>query len=202
MIRNPTDCMMKGVRVVKLSPEIIFYRLLKNMYVCYLQRSGSRLSLGRPVLFSSDNKLSDSLVVLTAAEFNSMPVSECCNSAFIFVGKPDTIKNLVNCSVLCVMDSNVSINSLLNAIQNIYNLFDEWERVMEKIYYENRGFIDLVNCCESVIYDPICILDAELHFAAYSKLSYYRGLVDEFVESNQNVSHDVVDEFIAISKDI
>ena len=97
-------------------------------------------------------------------------------------------------SVIAV-DADLSMERLFNDLQEIYNLFDEWDEAMKTVCYEGGSFSDLIACCEPVICDPVSLFDKSFHYAGYSKLSEERGLM-VFVDENNRVPLDIVNDFV------
>ncbi len=201
---------------MNLTPDILYYRCLQSMDVLFEKRPELPIRVGRPVFLTKETPISQAVIITTAQEWELLSISEKQNYSqcvILYLEDPNDFESeeaehswancleqeVPDCAVF-VVKSALPIGVIFNTLQEIYNLFDAWEQEMNQIYYENKGFSELLDSCDAILYDPICIMDSELKYVSYSHKSYERGLVSEYVTSHQGIPEEFIHEFIQISK--
>lgn len=180
---------------MKLSQDIIFYhikRLLNVRYICKI----TGLLVGRPVFYEENMSAPPCAVVIekkALADLAEAGTLSGAGTVFVCLGVPDPSVNITGCSVISVTD--ISYHALFNILQEIYNLFDRWDEALRSCLAGGR-FQDLIHCSETVVFDPICIVDAAFHYVAYCRRSIEKGLVAKYVDSHGNIPFDVVNELL------
>jgi Regulator of polyketide synthase expression len=117
------------------------------------------------------------------------------NVLLLCCGDIREVKAIPKCSVILIEDDVVQTD-VFNTLQEVFNIFDKWDEDLKRVYYEGGSFVDLVNCCDPVIYDPISISDAIFRHVAFSRLSEERGLTAAIDHDNM-LSVDVVNSIVA-----
>lgn len=206
---------------MNLTPDILYYLLSRTLDIQYIKKPDSKIMVGRPVFFSQrrtcleknpisrtsdtifsrvqNSTFTNALVIVTEKQQKKNSVEHYSQCVFLCLGEPPEFTMCSDCAVFSA-EETIPVSVIFNAVQELYNYFDAWEAEMDRITRQDRGFEELLNCCESVLYEPICILDNELKYVSYSHNSYYRGLVTAYVTQNQGVPNEIIDEFIQMSR--
>lgn len=186
---------------MKLSQDIIYYCLSRKFPVQYFKRNEANFNLKRPIFYENEADISSSVVIISADDlklFTDKRISSS-DTLFICTGKYSKSLKTPEGSVIS-FETEVSPLAIFNCLQEIYNHFDHWDEALKDICYEGGNFVDLIDCCDPVISDPILLVDKKLHYVAYSKeMTVERG-GDAFMDENNNVPVDTVNDFIADSE--
>lgn len=186
---------------MKLSQDIIYYRLSREFSVRYIKRNEADVTLKRPIFYENEANISNCAVIISAEDlkiFIDKRIS-FSDTLFICTGKPPKSAKAPECSVIA-FEAKVSPVGIFNYLQEVYNLFDNWDEALKNVCYEGGSFGDLIDCCDPVISDPVILVDKEFHYVAYSKeMSEERG-IDAFMDENNNIPVDDVNDFIANSE--
>ncbi len=184
---------------MKLSGQIIFFRLLLKYSVYYLKDINDKTELMRPVFFSADTDISNRVVIISPDNLKALGSKHAGESLLICCGNPSGIDTLPECSVI-VFEEDVAADKVFNELQDIFDLFDQWDENLKTLYYEGGSFSDMIDCCDPVTCDPISLTDNMFRFIGFSKvLSEKRGLVAS-VDMSSRLSIDRVNEMLTSQK--
>ena len=186
---------------MKLSQDIIYYHLSREFPVRYISRREPDIKLKRPIFYENNADISNSAVIISADELKVFSDKWIFNSDSLFIctGEPPKSAKALGGSVIA-FESEVSPLSIFNYLQEIYNLFDNWDEALKNVCYEGRNFESLIKCCDPVISDPVFLTDKEFRYVAYSKeLAEKRGAGDDYIDENDNLPIDALNNFIADS---
>ena len=190
---------------MKLSSQIIFFRLSLKYQVYYLKDLSEKNEYTRPVFFSSNTDVSNRVAVIAYDNLKAFPAGFESDSLLICCGKPSGDAMLPQCSIIA-FENEIAPEEVFNALQEIFDLFDNWDADLKAIYYEGGSFSEMIDRCDPVTCDPISLTDNMFRFIGFSKaLSEKRGLRAS-VDMSSRLSIDRVNEmltnqkFTAISK--
>lgn len=189
---------------MNLSQDIIYYSLSRRYPVRYLKRNDTEVILKRPLIYNNGEDMTNRSVIIRAEELNALtdnpvPESDALNMLYICTGKlPKSVKSLEG-SVITI-DQEISPAVLFNTIQEIYDQFDHWDETLKTVCYEGGSFSDLIECTDSYIPDPILLVDKTFHYVAYSKEKAKKTGYTTYMDENDNMTLDAVNDFIADSK--
>ena len=183
---------------MRLSQNIIYYQLSRSFQVQYATNAYSEIKYQRPIFYDAKNDITNYVVIIEHSDLVRLIDSNNNFTNTLFICQ---YSNNINAksfkSPILIVESNFSKDKIFNCLQRIFIDFDNWDEKLKTVVNEEKKFSDLVDCCDSVIYDPFSIVDKEFHYLAYSKLSEEAGLVDVFVDSNNNIPLDIVREIIS-----
>lgn len=174
---------------MKLSQNILFKRVNDVFTFMYKHKDIAEVEVGRPVFFSNTTDCDDRAVIINAAQFAHLEASGCAlRNTLLFCTEPlTTPQGFSCCSVLCPYEP-INGESLLNALQDIYDLFESWKEELTRICSETGDYQDMVNSTVSVLYDPLCVVDRDLKHVAYCQKSIDQGLVDTYVTHDNRIT--------------
>ena len=182
---------------MKLTQDVIFYHLNKVFSCEFKVKLENSNGFDRPVFYGDDIIPSNRAVIIDKADLSDITESSILSQNILLIC-PYVIQYtdaLPPCSMIAFKE-NISPRRVLNLFNRIYERFDRWDDELKRIYYEGDNFQELVDCCSSVIFDPVCIVDKQFSYVAYCKLSHERGL-DAYVDDDNNIVVDLVNEFIS-----
>ncbi len=182
---------------MQLPQDIIFHQVqikFKAHYVCKIQT----LEVGRPLFFDEENPASFNVVVLDrdiVEDMAGLDVPPPVGCLLICAGLSNENLTIPGCSVISV-EEGVSFSALFNLLQDIFNKFDLWDAQLTRICRDGGTFQDLIDCTESVLFDPISLMDMAFHYIAYCSLSLKKGLVAKHVDAQGNVPSETVNDWV------
>ncbi len=181
---------------MRLSKDIIFYQLSKRYGVRYLKDNDTDTEFMRPVFFTEKNDPSSCVTIIDSGDIEKIMKKElsrevlliCCGKA------PDEVNILPYPAIM--IEENVASGDVFNSVQEIFNLFDEWDEALKTVYYGEGSFGDLIDCCDPIICDPICLSDNMFRYIGFSKaLSEERGLTSTM--DNNRLPVDAVNNMLS-----
>ena len=168
---------------MKLSQDILYFRLLLNYPVQFFNRNETYEKYGYPIIYEAGVDLSDHVVIIRSDDLEKLlGKAELKGSLFVCIGQ--MFKKPLNIvSSIIFVEKNVSLISVNNYLIKTYDEFENWDNSLNKVIFEGGSFQDLINCCDPVIIEPIAIMDKEFKIVADSELSkelgYDSGLEDD-----------------------
>lgn len=180
-----------------LSQDIIFHQIRLRFsahYACKVQM----LEVGRPLFYEEESSASYSAMILdkdVVMDMADLDVPHPVGCLLICAGLSRENLSVQGCSVISV-EADISFYALFNLLQGIFNKFDLWDAQMTSICREGGTFQDLIDCTESVIFDPISLVDMAFHYVAYCSLSLKKGLVAKHVDPQGNIPSEVVNDWV------
>jgi hypothetical protein len=182
---------------MKLSQDIVFSRLLMKYPVYFSNRSTALTEFDYPVIYEEHADIGEHVVIVDAHALEKLlSRHDSAGSLYICVGGKPPKPRTDGASVI-VVEKNVSLIGIANTVNEIYHEFEEWDNAMKAVLYESGSFQDLVNCCDSVIIEPIAITDKEFQVVAYSKMSDELGYNDN-VDEDKRLKLDAFNTFIEL----
>ncbi len=170
---------------MKLSKDIIYYQLSKRFSVRYLNDSDTKTEFMRPVFLTGKNDPSACVTIINSEDCESAG-RQALNREILLIclgNAPERIHNLHIPAIL--VEGDATAEEVFNSVQEIFNTFDQWDDDLKTVYYNDGSFSDLIDCCDPVACDPICLSDNMFRYMGFSKaLSEERGLTAA-VENNR-----------------
>lgn len=177
---------------MKLSQHIIYYQLKKQHSIRYAQVCETVLSLGRPVFLRPGQTVSNS-VLITGPDDSEL--HETITGCAILCCCGSTTKKHPSGNCVIVVDADE--RDVFNCVQEIFNLFDDWDASLKNICGGNGGsYQDLIDCADTVTVDPICICDRHFRYIGYSKEKSREWGLDLEIDSNNCTKYNIVNELI------
>lgn len=185
---------------MNLSRDIIYYSLSRKYPVRYFKINDTDLMFKRPVIYDDGVDLTNRSVIISAEELNALTDKHAseCNVLFICAGKPPKSAKLLAGSVIA-LENEISPAGLFNAIQEIYDQFDRWDEILKTVCYEGGSFGDLIASTDPLVSDPILLVDKTFHYVAYSKEKVGKNGFNAYMDENDNMTLEAVNDFIADS---
>ncbi|UWG96293.1 helix-turn-helix domain-containing protein [Dehalobacter sp. DCM] len=186
---------------MNLTQDIIYYSLSRKYPVQFLKRSDTEMILKRPMIYNEGEDCADRTIIILAEEMKTLadrPNSES-NALYICLGKPLKSVKSVSGSVI-TLETEVAPAALFNAIQEIYDRFDQWDETLRTALYEGGSFGDLIDCTDPLVTGSVFLVDKMFHYVAYSKEKSRRNGLNTYMDENDNMTLDAVNDFIADSE--
>lgn len=181
---------------MKLSQDILFFRLLMKYPVYFLNRNTAFTDFDYPVIFEPRTAVSGHVVVICSDKFNELPPGYAFrDNLYVCVGEGLDKLRVYEPSII-IIGKNVSLFSVANDLNEIFDEFGKWDDALKSVLYESGSFQDLINCCDSIIIEPIAITDNEFQVVAFSELSKELGYNNN-VEEDNRLSLDAFNNYIS-----
>ncbi|WKY48177.1 helix-turn-helix domain-containing protein [Eubacteriaceae bacterium ES3] len=180
---------------MNLSQDIIYYQLQKKFSLRYLKKSSQNSSYSRPVFWEPAIEDSNLTLLVDSKDFNDQLPAK---SLFILTQPPLFDLTHIDATILLI-DTKLSMHTLFNTLQKIFNLFDHWDAHLQKSVFENGNYQDQINSCEQVLDEWIMLVDHKFHYAAFSK-ACEELFDDTVIDEHYNMPIDAVNDFISDQK--
>ncbi len=185
---------------MNLTFHMIRYQLQKLIgdRIHIYSRNPEQILVGRPIIYETDCEYSGHSVLIQAEKLKKCMKRpwQLRNSLFFCFGNPSQIDPDNKIDILLV-DDTLSVGELLNNLQKIYNLFDQWDNSMRQMIYDNCSYDELIENCSSVSDLPLALCDADFVYVAYSHNSNEFGLVDRYVDTNHSLPLELTTELVS-----
>lgn len=179
---------------MKLSQDVLFYQLAMTYPVRFFSRSTLREGHSYPVLYENGMNLSDHVVIISVDDLEKLPDRTGCEAAlFICVGQLE--KNPRCGAAVILIENDMPLIRVSNYLSGVFDTFEKWDQSLKNVLYESGSFQELINCCDTVIVEPIAIVDKEFQIVASSALSAELGYT-ELVDDDNRLSLDAFNSFI------
>jgi hypothetical protein len=156
---------------MKLNLEILCERLEKNYQIRLVKNRRKALTLCRPVFYEVGVAMEKETFYIVKDDM--LPdVPPPTTVAAICIGKelpPSWVR--CKCSLL-ILSSSHTVASVFNAVQRIFDEFDEWERkLVDELRSKEFDFQCFLRLGMEMIHNPIFISDVFLQYRVSSKLT-------------------------------
>lgn len=184
---------------MKLSQEIIFFQLQKKYAVQYLKKNDLKIVYNRPIFFDSQMDFCERTILVDSTDIEEIKKKPLAfiNSLLFFFEKPDLQLKGYDLTMILI-EEPIPIHVFFNELQEIFNLFDQWDDCLKELSYGNGSFQELIDHSDAVMDERMLLIDRKFHYAAFSKaceLVFDPSLVDE----HHNMPMDAVNDFISDS---
>lgn len=155
-----------------------------------------------PIFYTNKANLSNSVVIILPEVLETLTLNQTTCNDFLLIcsGNVSNIAKTPKCSII-VIDENIPFFEVFNLLQEIFNLFEQWDEQLRNICYEGGNFCDLIESCDSVLCDPVSLIDQMFHYIGYSKaLSKKRGFVEKLVDQDNSLPLDLVNNILSDQK--
>lgn len=181
---------------MRLNLDILHYHLSNITEIMYFPGSKKEASVKSPVFFEKSNSISGHVVIITPKQLSQIP-DYVKDVIFICMGTPSQIPIDMHHDLL-VITKNIPVEQIFNALQQVFDKFNEWDDYLKDIYQENLGYGELIDSCRYVTLSPISIIDENFFYIAYSKdASKKRGITTAYVDDYNHLPLHVVNEIIS-----
>ncbi len=180
---------------MKLSQDIIFFRLLMKYPVHFKNRNTACKDFDYPIIYDARTFLSGHAVIIHSDEPDKLiELNDSEDILYICIGDNLSGMRMYEASMI-IVEKNTSLISLANDVYEIYHEFDKWDASLKTVLYDNGSFQDLVNQCDSIIIEPIAITDKNFQIIAYSQMSDELGY-NVNVDEDKHLSLNAFNSFI------
>ena len=165
---------------MRLSQDILYYRLRSNYPVQFFSRNETGGTYASPILYEAGADLSDHVVIIQPEELERLlSETEPNGTMFVCTGKmlKKRFRKKQNLPSVIMIEKTVSPISVNNALIRTYDEFEDWDNALKGIIGRGGSFQDLINCCSTIIAEPIAIIDRESRITAESESS--KGAADD-----------------------
>jgi hypothetical protein len=152
---------------MKLISELIFDRLSERFDTHYAATHDKSTVVGRPVFYERSRDFNGHICILSPWD----TVWELPDSGvFVCVGELPEGLSLRNTELMTV-PGDVPVNTLFNALQDIFDYYDAWEDELNTIIDADRGYSEIIQSSTRYLDCPISIVDDEFTIIAISEHS-------------------------------
>ena len=159
---------------MKVSQDIIFYSLSQRFNAKFASKAGG-LCVGRPVFQTQEAQPYGHAVILRGGE---PPIKQSkAPEGILFIkisGAPISLGDGKNHSVI-ELSGEISADKVFNALQELFDLLDRWDDMLKETVSESIGYKRLIQCCDMLFSEPLCLYDNELQYVTYSDMSVTNG---------------------------
>ena len=177
--------------VMKLTAELIFDCLQEQFDVIYARSSNKNTVVGRPLFYDSDCSCSGHICILPPDDFIPKNLG---NGVYVSIGELACDLPDPNVELLTIMES-VTANHLFNALQSIFDYYDEWENSLNKIVEENKGYPELIQTSARYLDCAISLVDADFSVIAITSKD-----ADTFRDPDNKISTTIMGDLITDPK--
>ena len=159
---------------MKLSLPLIAKRLKFPVETDLSDEASYELHLPRPVFYTGEKVLCGNTLYICKGEDLPARISPEEGCALICVGLPEKTASDRVLTDLLILDSKVDVFKLHNAVNQIYDFYEEWEEDLSQIIQstETGDVLDrLLQASERVFDNPILLQDPDQKIVAKSKLA-------------------------------
>ncbi len=154
---------------MKISQEILQRHLKNSFNFKEFGILSSELILERPVFFKEDIYSIHNKVYIGYGDSFSSCKNINNGSLIVSIGEIKE-KSLLSSYNMFEFDKLTSPFDLFNEIQNIFNLYDNWENELQEILNECTSLKDMIDCSFKIFNNPITIFSADFSLIAYSSI--------------------------------
>ncbi len=165
---------------MRLSQDILFYRLRSDYPVQFFSRNETNETYASPILYEAGADLSDHVVIIQPDELEQLlGETEPKGTLFVCIGKilKKRFRKKQNLPSIIMIEKNVSLIGVNNDLIRTYDEFEAWDNALKNIISRGGSFQDLINCCNTIIAEPIAIVDRDSRITAESAFS--KGTADD-----------------------
>lgn len=153
---------------MQLSSEII-NNYLKTLFLYTIRGPiNSELFYSRPVFLDASVTVQNRGIYLCT----SRELTDCYQSpvhALAFVaGQPREGAERL-CDTLFVFEEGFPLTRLSNALNELFNTYDQWDQALSTLLSENSPMGRLLDCSEKIFENPILVHNHDFEFIAYSR---------------------------------
>ncbi len=155
---------------LKLNADIIFDSLSDTFNVRKYGRHVKHLNLDRPILYPGKGREfeENSLTIAPAESLPPNPIFRD-GAVVICVGAAAPVVYLSG-TCPCLVVEGGDLVSVCNAVQRIFNRFDEWDREMWNVLMTSADLNRLIEISYPIFENPIVVIDADFRYLAYSSI--------------------------------
>ena len=143
---------------MKLNSDIINYHFARKYPIQYIPSSGSESELGRPLYYHPGTKQTAHLLLLRKPDVPDLPGTFLCFS-------DGPVRPSPQASVF-VFPEQADREDVYNALQELYDYYDEWENTCMQIVEKFQDFRSLIRCTYQYFRIPLCLLDNQFNIIA------------------------------------
>jgi len=185
-----------------LSRHIIFFRLSLKYKVYYLNEKNSEIEFMRPVFFTRDFNISNKIVMINPDDLKKLDIEGISSHECLFIccGNPKGMLRIPESTVIA-FEEHIPTTEIFNELQEIFNLFEQWDETLKTLCYEEGNFSDMIDCCDTIMFGPVSLSDNMFRFIGYSRALSQRLGLSAAVDINSNrLSIDKVNEMLTNQK--
>lgn len=168
---------------MRLSLEIIRDMLGDLVIKSNITEEIINLNLSRPVFYTEENLLNSDTLYISESKALPENIEIKSGSSLICISTPPDYYFNKNLNLL-VIDNSVNILDLGNKLNNIYNIFDDWDSKLKQSLSEKNPLQYIIDFSEHVFGNGISIMDSNYFIIGQTKLNlnsaYGDNSTDEF----------------------
>lgn len=127
--------------------------------------------------------IADAYTLPKNASVMQCPYIICCNGEPPAIYKKDTY-------ALIVIDPSVPITKVLNQVQEIYLLYQEWEETLNELLGNNVDIQEILNLSSPVLGNLLTLTDENHNLMASSSHGHYEELSESMISKQHSIMED------------
>ena len=184
---------------MKLSVDILLAELTDQFDIDAFGNRKKAFHLLRPELYHGEQShfLANHVYVTVSEYLPTEPVFDRDALIISLGGIPPKIYLSGYCMVLTIK-SQVDLFTAFNCIQNIYNMYDQWEEQLFQLRNSRTSIKDIIEVSTQIIGNPIVSIDQNFHYYAYSDIIDQRGDLERFIPDEYgNIKPSILSKFLS-----
>ena len=154
---------------MKISEEIIARKLHEKYIFKEFGSLSTNLILERPVFFKDEYCILNNKVCIMYNDCIPLESINLKSSLILSIGPLDRDK-LSSSNTLLEFTKDTCPFELFNYIQEIFDIYDEWENKLQQILNDNNSIKDMVNCSFNIFNNPMIICTSDFLLISYSSI--------------------------------
>ncbi|UWG96933.1 helix-turn-helix domain-containing protein [Dehalobacter sp. DCM] len=180
-----------------LDGALLKYQLSKEFDFVYHEHTPD-IKVDRPIFFENAKTISGHIVLISESD-DIQIVQTFPDVVFICLHSIDSV--ICNKKNNYIVINNATTNAkVFNALLDIFEKFNTWEKKMNHAINQFAGFTVLIDSCDDILDDPLALIDNHFNYVGYSrKLARENGFETKYVDQNFCLPLDSVNQFNAMS---
>ena len=179
---------------MKLNIMVIYEALSRNYTLCFVTCVDTNFAYSRPRLDTPGASLVENEIYV-ARSSDLPPLSENqspSNICIVAIGKPPAEYTKLSLNIIWI-ETVQHISSVFNELQEVYNIYDNYESSLNQGLLEQLGFQTVITVFENIFRNPVAIVDMNFHYLAKSpELGNTPETAELMADKDGNMPLDVV----------
>ncbi|MDO4489895.1 MAG: helix-turn-helix domain-containing protein [Lachnospiraceae bacterium] len=180
---------------MRLSPAIVLREIQQQLlFPLHFSQISTSLTLKRPVFLADQTQWPENTICIAEGLSSSLLTKRIPKSCLLLIHSETVTKTLANSRQCFFLKEDCSLPGLFNQLQELFNLYDEWDDTLQKLFNREDTLQSLLDASYPVFKNPLVLRRADFLIQAYS------GIIDEKPELNPIINPVNSYETITLSK--
>jgi hypothetical protein len=145
---------------------MLVFQLSKTWQI-HVKKPAYKLNqLPLPLLFDPSLPINKGQVYIAKADQLSSPPNDNC-IIICCEGEPENIYEHSSCGLI-VIDACINLLQIINKVQSIYTLYQDWDQQLSNMVTANQSLQELLNISSLVLENLLCLTDENINYLAAS----------------------------------